>query len=140
MKSIKKLYSSQFSEANLKLIGLAPALFDAHLTVLERLEQMDSMELSNEARNEIIDIQSVIWDTINADGNLCGVAKWGKTARQICGVCGCTETAEGGLCKECNGDRWVKLEDLDNPDLIRYVSYVCYNLKITKEELRKILV
>lgn len=76
MKKIRKLCSGAFSEANLKLIGLAPSLYDTLLTVIERIENMDSMELSDEARQELIDIQSVVWDTINADGNLCGVAEW----------------------------------------------------------------
>lgn len=140
MKKIRKLYSNSFSEANLKLIGLAPSLYDTLLIVIERIENMDSMELSDEARQELIDIQSVIWDTINADGNLCGVAEWAEKVRYICGKCGATDSGESGFCEGCGENWWIEKGDLDNPSLKKYVDKACKNLSTTREELKKRLV
>lgn len=138
MKPIKKLCSNQFTEADLSLIRSAPALYDTLLTVMERIEKMDPYEISDKARKDLVDIQAIIWDTINADGDLCGISKWADNkVKQICRDCGCTETGDSGFCSNCGADGWVEADDLDNPRLKDYVKDACKRLNTTKEELKK---
>lgn len=127
-KDIKPIHSESFSEADINLIRIAPKLFDTLTTVNSRLEDLlsnEDIQVPSDVGDEISDIQTVIWETLNDDGNLNGTAEWVKPTKYLCGNCGHIEregdeTGEGGLCPKCNG---VEKEDLsDNAKLKRVIS------------------
>lgn len=65
--------------ANLNLYKLAPELFNLATTVAERIDNILSSEefnVSDDLATELNDIQSVIWELLNKDGNLNGMASY----------------------------------------------------------------
>lgn len=155
---IKPTHSESFSEADLNLIRISPRLYDTLLTVNGRLEELLSsqdIQVPSDVGNELSDIQNVILDVLNDDGQLNGTAEWENSKetppeetppkekkKYLCCLCGHEEflgdkTGDGGLCPKCGGDNWLEQDDLDNPGMASVVDLVCLNLSITKEELRK---
>ena len=74
MSSIKRIESG--SE---KLKELAPELFDMLVIVTDRLNDItdtEEYEVPQKVGDELQDIQNTIWELLNRDGNLNGVAEF----------------------------------------------------------------